>query len=61
MPESHFNDPKYYRNWAEEIRTLSGAMKGAETRAQMIRLAEDYDRLAERAAQRANGEVPAGP
>jgi hypothetical protein len=30
-------------------------MKAAETRAQMIRLAESYDKLAERAAQRANG------
>jgi hypothetical protein len=30
MPESHFNDPNYYRNWAEEIRTLSGAMKAAK-------------------------------
>jgi hypothetical protein len=24
MPESHFDDPNYYRNWAEEIRTLVG-------------------------------------
>jgi hypothetical protein len=53
------NDLKYYRNWADEIRTLSGAMKHIETKAQMIRLAEDYEKLAERAAQRANGEVPA--
>jgi hypothetical protein len=31
-------------------------MKNVETQAQMARLAEDYDKLAERAAQRANGE-----
>jgi hypothetical protein len=56
MTASHIDDPAYYRNWAEEIRTLSGAMKNIETKAQMARLALDYEKLAERAAQRANGE-----
>jgi hypothetical protein len=31
-------------------------MKNIETKAQMVRLALDYEKLAERAAQRANGE-----
>jgi hypothetical protein len=57
MAASHINDPAYYRNWAEEIRALKGPMKNIETQAMMDRLADDYDKLAERAAQRANGQV----
>jgi hypothetical protein len=52
------NDPDYYRNWAIEIRALAGAMKHIETQAKTMRLAEDYDKLAERAELRSNGDVP---
>ena len=59
MAASHINDPKYYRERAAQIRALSDALNSAEARAQMVRLAQSYDKLADRAAQqRANGEIP---
>jgi hypothetical protein len=54
------NDPKHWRDRAGEMRALADTMKDAETIAIMNRLADDYDRLAERAAARANGGVPPG-
>jgi hypothetical protein len=46
------NDPKHWRDRAAEMRTIAGTMKDAETIGIMNRLADDYDRLADRAAQR---------
>jgi hypothetical protein len=39
------------------VRALSGTTTDVESRAIMLRLADDYDQLADRAAQRANGEA----
>ena len=58
MTLSHVNDVKHYRDRATEMRVLAAMMEGPDTRGIMIRLAEDYDKLAEHAAQRSNGEVP---
>jgi hypothetical protein len=53
MPGSFINDPQHWRNRAEEARALAELM-GDETSRQMMRqIADDYDRLAERAEQRA--------
>lgn len=58
MPASYINDPEHWRNRAEEMRALAAEMNEQETKTIMLRLATDYDKLAERAAQRADGHFP---
>jgi hypothetical protein len=58
MPASHVNDSKHWRDRAAEMRALSDMMKEPDAIAIMLRLAEDYDKLAERADIRSNGGVP---
>jgi hypothetical protein len=59
MALNHVNDvKKHWRDRAAEMFVLSTMMKDTEARAIMVRLADDYDKLAERAEQRSNGEVP---
>jgi len=60
MSQSNINDPKHWRDRAAEMRALSEMMKDAETVAIMLRLADDYDKLADRAEIRSNGGVPHG-
>jgi hypothetical protein len=55
MPTHFINDPKHWRDRAEEARTLADQMKDLESKAAMLRIAKDYDHLAERAEQRAKG------
>ena len=45
-------DQNHWRNRAAEVRELVDTMKHAEIIATMNRLANDYDKLADRAAQR---------
>jgi hypothetical protein len=52
MPQGNINDPKHWRDRAAEMRALTETMKDPETIAIMNRLADDYDKLADRAAQR---------
>jgi hypothetical protein len=49
------NDPKHWRDRAAEMRVLAVSASDMNTMAIMLRLADDYDRLADRAAMRANG------
>jgi len=55
MPASFINDPAHWRQRAEEARTIAEQMNDLQSRESMLRIAKDYERLAERADQRAKG------
>ena len=54
------NDVKHWRDRAAEMRVLSGEMKDFEAQTLMLKLANDYDKLADRAEDRAAHDAP-GP
>ena len=58
MSLSHVNDSKHWRDRAAEVRALSDLMKDIEAAAIMLRLADDYDVLADRTDVRSNGGIP---
>jgi hypothetical protein len=49
---SHWDDPAYWRKRAIEVRALADHVT-VTAKADILRIAEDYDRLAERASERA--------
>jgi hypothetical protein len=56
---SHFiNEPDHWRARAQEARILAGQMNDSESKDAMLRIAEDYERLAKRAEDRAAGCLP---
>jgi hypothetical protein len=50
------NDPKHWRDRAAQMRALALTMTDSETTILMNDLAADYDKLADRAAIKANGK-----
>ena len=54
------NDSKHWRDRAAEMRLLSDEIKDLEARRIMLKLANDYDKLADRAKDRAARDIP-GP
>lgn len=52
---SHFNDPPYWRDRANELRALAGRLTEADAKTMILKCAQDYDRLAERAEERIAG------
>ena len=48
-------DPKHWHDRAAHMRVLAATMDDVETRTIMLRLANDYDKLADRTARRADG------
>jgi hypothetical protein len=55
MSYGNINDPKHWRARAAEMHALAETMKDAETIGVMRRLADDYEKLANRAEARSNG------
>ena len=53
-------DNEHWRDRAAEMRAISELITDPETVAIMLRLANDYDLLADRADIRSNGGVPPG-
>jgi hypothetical protein len=58
MTPSSVNDFQHWRDRAAAMRALAIMSKDTEAREMMVRLAEDYDKLADRAQVRASGNVP---
>ena len=52
MPPRHFNDAKHWRDRAAEMRALAEGYADKKAAEIMCRLADDYDRLADRAGDR---------
>jgi hypothetical protein len=52
MPTSFINDPGHWRRRAAEMRSLAEGVTDKEASLIMLRLADDYDRLARRAEER---------
>ena len=57
MPAS-INDPEHWRQRAEQMRALAAEMGDPQARQGMLQLAQDYERLAERAVQRTGEPLP---
>ena len=53
MSLSPRTDREYWRSRAKEARAVAVQMKDAHTKAVMLGIAQDYEKLAERAEQRA--------
>jgi hypothetical protein len=51
----YFSDPEHWRRRAEESRVLAEQMSDQTFRQMMLRIADDYDKLAVRAAMRLQG------
>ena len=52
--QSLLDDPEYWRKRAQEIRALAERVSSFEARGHILKMVEDYELLAERAAQGAN-------
>jgi hypothetical protein len=49
---SKVSDPQHWRRRAEEARTLADELTHPEAKHKMLKIAEDYEELARRAAER---------
>ena len=57
MPEHPINDPKHWLNRAKEARALAEQIDDPEAKRTMLKNADDYERLAQRAQDRAAGRL----
>ncbi len=58
MTSHSINDPDHWQKRAEEMRALARGVEDEQSRITMLRIAKDYDKLAERAERRAMGLSP---
>jgi hypothetical protein len=61
MPLSFINNPRHWTDRAEQMRALAEETKDESAKQTMLRIAADYDRLAERAQARSDGRSPDFP
>ena len=54
MAKVPINDPKHWRDRAEEARTVADQMDDPDSKRKMLRIAKDYEELARRAEKRLN-------
>ena len=52
MAKVPINDPKHWRERAEEARTVADELTDADSKRKMLRIADDYEELAKRAEKR---------
>jgi hypothetical protein len=55
---SYINDPDHWRQRAEEARAIANQVSDVDAKVAMLRIADEYERLARRAAARAQGREP---
>jgi hypothetical protein len=55
VPNSFINDPTHWLQRAAETRALAQSMTDPQSKEAMLRIAQDYEHLAERAKLRAKG------
>ena len=57
MPDvPHFNDPEHWRQRAKEGRDMAEQMTDKVAKQKMLEIADDYEKLAVRAAKRMQGD-----
>jgi len=57
MPKGLLDNPEYWRARAEETRVVAESMQDEESREMMLRIASDYEHMAERAEERSKGKA----
>ena len=58
MLASFIDDPEHWLQRAEQMRILSDEINDEQAKETMLRIVNDYGRLAARAEQRAKGSLP---
>ena len=51
MPANKLDNPEYWRFRAEEVRSIADEMRAGEPKAIMLRIADDYERIAKMVEQ----------